>query len=151
FNRTPLLEFLGKGNRFANLTGEKLSEHQVTQAMDAAAAEAGAHTPAGYSLAPCWDEAKPDYGLFAGRGGLSDESAIGLLGALDGKFRDQNSESDAKRDSGRLGPPRLLVLPPGTWLKWDQERLRRSGGAAEQYKHPCLIGDPEFRTGMPVE
>ena len=35
--RTPLVEFLGKGHRFANLTGEKLSEYHVTKAMDAVA------------------------------------------------------------------------------------------------------------------
>src|SRR5262249_9951076 len=98
FNRTPLLEFLGKGNRFATLTGEKLSEHQVTQAMDLAAAEAGAQTPAGYSLAPCWDEAQPYYGLFVERGDLSDEAAARLLGALDKQLRLQNTEYDAKRD-----------------------------------------------------
>ena len=32
-NRTPLIEFLSKGAYFANMTGEKLSEYQVTQAM----------------------------------------------------------------------------------------------------------------------
>ena len=37
YNRTPLIEFLGKGNRFANLTGEKLSEYHVTRAVDSAA------------------------------------------------------------------------------------------------------------------
>ncbi len=40
FGRTPLIEFLGKGHRFANLTGEKLSEYHVTKAMDAVAARA---------------------------------------------------------------------------------------------------------------
>src|SRR5262245_23074875 len=32
-NKTPLVEFLSKGSHFANLTGEKLSEYQVTGAM----------------------------------------------------------------------------------------------------------------------
>src|SRR5262249_30169694 len=33
FNQTPMLEFLSKGSHFANITGEKLSEYHVTQAM----------------------------------------------------------------------------------------------------------------------
>ena len=63
FDQTPLVEFLGKGHRFANLTGEKLSEYHVTQAMDAVAAATGQPLTA-YSLAPCWDDAQPYYGLF---------------------------------------------------------------------------------------
>jgi hypothetical protein len=34
YNQTPLVEFLSKGAHFANITGEKLSEYHVTQAMD---------------------------------------------------------------------------------------------------------------------
>ena len=33
YNRTPLIEFLSKGSHFANITGEKLSEYHVAQAM----------------------------------------------------------------------------------------------------------------------
>ena len=44
-----------------------------------------------------------------------------------------------------------MLLPPGTWQRWDRERLARTGGPAEQYKHPCLIGDLNFRATMPVE
>ena len=63
FHQTPLIEFLGKGSRFANLTGEKLSEHHVTQAVDRVTAAVG-QPLTGYALAPCWDDAQPYYGLF---------------------------------------------------------------------------------------
>src|SRR5439155_5499212 len=63
FGRTPLVEFLGKGHRFANLTGEKLSEHHVTRAIDEVLK--AVPLPLGtYSLAPVWDDAAPFYGLF---------------------------------------------------------------------------------------
>jgi hypothetical protein len=45
----------------------------------------------------------------------------------------------------------VLWLPPGTWANWDRERLSRSGGTPEQYKHPCLVGDLKFRESLPVE
>jgi hypothetical protein len=46
---------------------------------------------------------------------------------------------------------RLELLPAGAWARWDRERLARSGGTMEQYKHPCLINDVNFRAAMPVE
>jgi hypothetical protein len=63
----------------------------------------------------------------------------------------QNVEYAAKRDSRRLGPVRLELLPAGAWQEWDRKRLAGTGGTLEQYKHPCLIADPKFRDTMPVE
>jgi hypothetical protein len=54
-------------------------------------------------------------------------------------------EYAAKRESNRLGALRLEMLPTGAWQKWDRERLARTGGSLEQYKHPCLISDLKFR------
>jgi len=51
----------------------------------------------------------------------------------------------AKRESLRLGPIRLQLLADGTWIHWDRQRLARTGGTLEQYKHPCLIADLKFR------
>jgi hypothetical protein len=73
-----------------------------------------------------------------------------FLLALDVALGDNNIEYEAKRSSGRLGPLRLYVLPQGAWQRWDLDRLRRTGGAPEQYKHPCLVGDLGFRESMPV-
>src|SRR5262249_51371614 len=69
--RTPLLEFLSKGAHFANITGEKLSEYHVSGAMADALKELDLSVTA-YSLAPCWDEELPYYGLFVERGDLAD-------------------------------------------------------------------------------
>lgn len=149
--RTPLLQFLGKGNHFANLTGEKLSEHHVTRAMEAVARACG-HAPAVYSVAPCWHDAQPYYGLFVERGdSLDGEAGRRFLRTFDAHMMEFNSEYESKRQSQRLGPVRLEVLPPGFWATWDRERLQRSGGVPEQYKHPCLIGDVQFRESAPVE
>ncbi len=50
FHKTPLLQFLGKGSHFANLTGEKLSEYHVTRSIDEVAKRRKVG-PAVYSLA----------------------------------------------------------------------------------------------------
>ena len=54
----------------------------------------------------------------------------------------------AKRESERLGPIRAFTLAPGFWATWDRDRLSKTGGSPEQFKHPCLIGDVGFRESV---
>ncbi len=143
--RTPMVEFLGKGHRFANLTGEKLSEHQVTQAVERATRSSN-HAINSYSLAPVWDDAQPHYGLFIETPDAADAAGLQrFLTDLDRALGELNIEYAAKRESERLGPVRAFALPSGFWTAWDRERLTKTGGSPEQFKHPCLIGDVGFR------
>jgi hypothetical protein len=103
-------------------------------------------------LAPCWDDEQPYYGLFVERGDIRERAqGMKLVEALDRQLRAANTEYDAKRDSRRLGPVRLELIPTGAWTAWDRQRLARTGGTLEQYKHPGLISDPKFRESMQVE
>jgi hypothetical protein len=150
YGKTPLVEFLGKGHRFANMTGEKLSEYHVTKAMDAVAKRVTQPVTA-YSLAPIWHEVRPYYGLFLEESDASDE--VGLkrfLAEFDRQLGEENVEYAAKRESGRLDPVRAMLIPTGAWAVWDRTRLAATGGSPEQYKHPCLIGDLKFRDTMQV-
>jgi GH3 auxin-responsive promoter len=150
-NETPLVEFLNKGSYVANITGEKLSEHHVTYGMAQVLHELDLCLGA-YSVAPCWDDELPYYGLFIERGELpSAEHGLQLAESLDQRLMKLNVEYASKRDTLRLGPIRLELLKPGTWQDWDRKRLARTGGTLEQYKHPCLISDPAFRDSLPVE
>jgi len=149
-NKTPLIEFLSKGAHFASITGEKVSEYQVTQAMAQIMREQDLSLTA-YSVAPCWDDELPYYGLFVESGDLTEEKGQRLIAALDSRLSEANSEYAAKRESHRLDALRLELMKPGTWQQWDRQRLARNGGSVEQYKHPCLIGDLKFRDGVPVE
>ncbi len=147
---TPLLEFLGKGHHFASLTGEKLSEYQVTGAMADVTQQLGLPLPV-YTVAPIWNDQQPYYGLFVERGIWPDAAANAVLTAFDATLSIANDEYRGKRSSGRLGAIRVFWLPPGTWANWDGARLAKAGGTPEQYKHPCLIGDLKFRDSMPAE
>ncbi len=149
-HKTPMIEFLGKGNRFANLTGEKLSEHHVTRAMDRTA-QVLRQPVSAYALAPCWDETQPFYGLFLEENDVSNLDLLRrFVEVLDTTLGDANIEYAAKRASGRLGPVRVEVLPAGAWQRWDHDRLAKTGGSPEQFKHPCLIGDVNFKQTMAV-
>ena len=144
-------EFLSKGAHFANLTGEKLSEHHVTRAMAAVLRQLDLALTC-YSVAPCWDDDTPYYGLFVERPDVGDNGQGSRLAALlDQQLGEENIEYRGKRDSLRLRPVRLELLPAGAWAQWDRQRLQRTGGTPEQYKHPCLINDMNFRATMPVE
>jgi hypothetical protein len=148
--RTPMLAFLNKGSSFSNLTGEKLSEFQVVRAAEDAARASG--TPLGvFSVAPCWDEETPYYGFFIEEKDFtSGEAKMRFLAQAEASLRKGNDEYIAKRDSHRLQPARLKLLPQGFWRTWDRERIAKTNGAPEQYKHPCLIPDVEFLKKTPV-
>jgi hypothetical protein len=148
YHGTPLIEFLSKGSYFANITGEKLSEYQVSEAMTRVLEEMNV-TLTAYSLAPCWNDEQPYYGLFVERGDLTtQEQGLQLAESLDRYLGQYNIEYSAKRDSLRLGPIRVQLLPTGAWNQWVQQKLAQSGGTPEQYKHPSLIPDPSFRDTM---
>jgi hypothetical protein len=150
YGRTPEVEFLGKGHRFANLTGEKLSEYHVTRAADAAAARTGQPLTA-YTVAPVWDDARPYYAAFIEEPDAADEARLRrFLADLDRSLGEENVEYAAKREGGRLGPVRAAVIPAGAWAAWDRDRLAKTGGSPEQYKHPCLVGDLGFGETMTV-
>lgn len=150
FNQTPLVEFLSKGAHFANITGEKVSEYQITGAMADVLGRMNLNLTA-YTVAPCWDDEMPFYGLFVERTDLADrEQGVGLVQALEQRLGEINSEYASKRESQRLGPMRLFLLPAHAWREWDRQRLARTGGTLEQYKHPCLVSDPKFRDSLPA-
>jgi hypothetical protein len=91
-NGTPLIEFLSKGAHFANITGEKLSEYHVTGAMGQVLRELDL-TLTAYTLAPCWDDEQPYYGLFVERGDVADgDVGRRLAERLDARLREGNVE-----------------------------------------------------------
>ncbi|MGL5096260.1 MAG: GH3 family domain-containing protein, partial [Planctomycetia bacterium] len=152
FNRTPILSFLNKGSNFSNLTGEKISEHHAAKAVEDGLRTLDLKLSA-YALAPVWlpEEKAPYYGLFVEAGDFADAGQAAKLAALvEENLGRLNIEYEAKRESHRLQAVRAELLPTGAWKQWDQARLARTGGTAEQYKHPVLIADLEFRKSMPL-
>jgi hypothetical protein len=150
FEKTPILAFLNKGSQISNITGEKISEYQVARSVDNALAELNLRLTA-FALAPCWDDHLPFYGLFVEASDFANRNDADRLAAVvDRKLAAENHEYHEKRQTHRLGPVEVRLLPKGAWRQWDRERLARTGGTAEQYKHPCLIPDTDFEAKMPI-
>ena len=139
--RAPVIEFLNKGAHFSSLTGEKLSEHQVIAAVEAAQRQTNLRLRS-YLLLPTWDE-PPHYSLLVETSDLAGPDSQALLAsAADLELRAHNMEYANKRDTRRLGPVRTIPIPEGSWAEFQKRRLAQSGGTVEQYKQPHLIPDP---------
>jgi hypothetical protein len=151
--QAPVIEFLNKGAHFSSLTGEKLSEHQVIAAVQAAQGALGLRLGS-YLLVPSWGE-PPSYLLLVESSDLpTDESPYCLAREVEDQLRRHNLEYASKRDTLRLGPVRTIRLAEGSWGDFQKWRLARSGGKVEQYKQPHLIPDlgalDSFRVLDPV-
>jgi len=132
---SPVFEFLSRGAHTANITGEKITEHQVVAAMAHAARQTGTaldrFTLQGRFARVPYYQLRVE--LPAG------PPAQALANALDRALGELNIEYRAKRDSQRLGPVRAVSVEPGTFLQREQDILRRRHGRGEQYKHTYLL------------
>jgi GH3 auxin-responsive promoter len=136
----PLVEFLNKGKSFSNVTGEKISEYQAIQAVEASFKVLGLPIDA-FTLAPVMEE-KPRYVLLIephvhrGRG-------TELARLVQSRLEQVNEEYAEKCSSGRLLPVEVRPVPAGTWSNLRHEKTGQRGNF-EEYKQPCLVGDLQF-------
>jgi len=135
--QAPVIEFLHRGAHVSSVTGEKLTEWQVTAAFEHVCRALGLSLT-DFSIAPVWAD-PPFYRLHLDVE-VGDPGRLAML--LDEELSRMNMEYASKRSSGRLGPIVLNPLPPGTLARLDADRLRRGGTANEQYKHQYLFTKP---------
>jgi hypothetical protein len=136
----PLVEFLNKGKSFSNITGEKLSEHQVIDAVERSFEAIGLALDA-FTLAPVLEE-RPRYVLLV-EPHVDRGRAVELARLVQSNLERANEEYAEKCSSGRLLPVEVRQVPAGTWISLRQEKTRERGNF-EEYKQPCLVGDLEF-------
>jgi hypothetical protein len=141
----PLIEFLQKGDRSADLEGEKVTEHQFVHAASEAAGALGIRL--GYMTAvPLrpFGEA-PCYACIIERGDIPDaRQASDFLELLDARLAEVNFLYAGKRREQVLGAPRLWRIPTGAWTAYVQAEIDRRGTGDVQYKHPALVTDSKL-------
>lgn len=111
FNETPVLAFVQKGRGVTSITGEKLHEDQVSQAVAEARSRGLLNTSFFVALA---DEAHAQYRLYLEPDGAPGIGSGELAKDLDRRLAELNIEYAEKRASGRLGALHVAYLPPGT-------------------------------------
>ena len=136
YNQVPLFRFIQKGEGITNLTGEKLSEIQVIDAVRAVAGKKNIGVE--YYTMYC-DFDRQDYKFFIEYAPDTPENVKSSFAAdLDLKLKEFNSEWEARRGTGRLDLPGCFELESNsqTLLK---ECLVKKGKAREaQYKNLYL-------------
>lgn len=111
FNETPVLAFVQKGRGVTSITGEKLHEDQISQAIAEARSRGLVNTSFFVALA---DEARAEYRLYLEPDGAPGLGAAELAADLDRRLAELNIEYAEKRASGRLGALRAAYIAPGT-------------------------------------
>ncbi len=134
FRHTPLLRFVQKGRGVTNLTGEKLYEAQVIQAVQDAAAR--------HRLTPRFflfvaDEESLRYRLYMELNDVAPADVGTLASEIDRHLGILNIEYQAKRSSSRLAPLTLAWLRHGTADIWKAACVR-AGQREGQYKPVVL-------------
>jgi GH3 auxin-responsive promoter len=150
---TPILRFVRKGGGISSITGEKLSEEQVLEALKLSIPILDR-----FSLEHCTVAARlghpPYYRCFAESNAqltsefLEDNPTLKdnlnrFLFGFDHELQKINPEYADKRQTKRLGLPRLSAVPPGTHIRLRQERVLQ-GAPEAQVKIPLLATDPGF-------
>jgi len=137
-NTTPILRFLHKGAHISNITGEKLSESQVVEAVRTTLSEFS-HRVGCFTLIPSWGE-PPRYQLMLEDWELPPNGRAPQFEArLDERLCELNCEYQEKRSTSRLAPVEILPVRRGSWSEFATDRQAKLGGSIEQYKHPCLL------------
>lgn len=125
FNTAPILRFLFKGKGITNITGEKLSEAQLIEAMHMASKRTGMAYDffVGYA-----DFENARYRLFIEfLGDYTDEHRSQFGMAVDEALGSVNVEYQAKRSSDRLKPLEVVPLAKGALERY--RNLRMAEGA----------------------
>jgi hypothetical protein len=148
YRNTPVIQFVRKGQGMTSITGEKLTESQVTGAL-LEAVESGGYDVQHFTACVQWGE-PPRYALYAELGdSMTTERSREFLRAFDRSLCEQNLEYEAKRESTRLGAPVLKRVAAGSYQALRQKRVAE-GAPESQVKIPQLSTDMEFGAGLEV-
>jgi hypothetical protein len=141
YNRTPLISFRRKGRGMTSLTGEKLSENQVVDALGAAAKA----LDVGLGHFRAEPDAEQTRYVFKvePETAIPEEKQAALLEQIDETLCEANVEYKAKRDSGRLHAPVLQVMKPG-WHEEERKQAAADGKPVFQSKDVHLDAKQEF-------
>lgn len=123
---TPVIRFLQKGRGVTNLTGEKLYEYHVMEAIEHV--QKTYHTKIEFFVMVA-DPFTLQYTLYVEHPPLDFFAAY----KLEQHLSQTNLEYRAKKDSGRLQPLRLIYLQPGTSDAYKRHCIQR-GQREDQFK-----------------
>jgi len=148
YRHTPVIQFVRKGQGISSITGEKLTEAQVTAAL-LSVVERGGFDLDHVTACVEWGD-PPSYALYCETPRLWPvDMCRRFVEAIDGALSAGNVEYEAKRTSRRLGMPVLKQVAPGSFTALRQERVA-AGAPEAQVKIPHLSTDMRFGEKLKV-
>jgi hypothetical protein len=148
YRNTPVIEFVRKGQGISSITGEKLTEAQVTAAL-LDVVERGGYDLDHVTASVEWGE-PPCYALYCETAGAwPADLGRRFLHDVDAALSARNIEYEAKRASRRLAMPVLKRVATGSFTALRQQRVA-AGAPEAQVKIPHLSPDLRFGEQFPV-
>lgn len=135
---TPTIAFLHKAGGMLSITGEKVSETQINVVFNIIAREVFSFTD--FSVSVKFAE-PPFYQIIIEplvHENIAAEKLTEICATFDRELSLQNLEYREKRDSGRLAPPQILMLPKNSYQQYREYRVK-NGVPDGQIKPPHLI------------
>lgn len=152
FRATPTIAFLQKGKGVTNITGEKLYENQVLQAVRAV--EGRRVCPSAFVLMLAIPS-RAVYRLIYEWPASLDAPVEDIGGSIDRELGELNVEYAQKRASGRLGRLELVPVEPGTGEAYKQHCLKQGQREGQfktialQYADDCSFPFERFAIDCP--
>ena len=148
YRRTPVIQFVRKGRGISSITGEKLTEAQVTAALVDVVDRGGFDLD---HVSACVEWAEPPcYAFYCETARpWPAERCHEFLRAIDGELSARNIEYEAKRSSRRLGMPVFKQVAAGSFTAFRQQRVA-DGAPEAQVKIPHLSTDMRFGEHLKV-
>jgi sterol desaturase/sphingolipid hydroxylase (fatty acid hydroxylase superfamily) len=134
-NLTPTLRFLQKGSGVTSITGEKLYENQVLEAIGRLQESCNVRVIFHLWLA---DETESRYKVYIELDGEEVDRENQFVDALEAALCEINMEYKQKRQSGRLKRLALIFLKTGTADEFKKFKINQ-GQREGQYKPLCLL------------
>lgn len=149
FNATPMIEFMQKGHNAVSLTGEKIYEQHVIEAVKRASDKCGVDIASFCAYAETGDE--PRYVFLAEPEKsfpLKDKKCF--LECVEEELRIENSEYDDLRKQDLLKTPVLRLVKKGEFDRYRRERVSK-GAHDTQFKMPKLSAILDFGKNFVIE
>ena len=153
FETTPTMQFLRKGKGVTNITGEKLYENQVVQAVHSTEAELGTAFAFFLMLA---DTRESVYRLIVEWPVPATISPSRMQKSVERILGELNVEYAQKRASGRLFDLELIPVKPGTGDAYKRDCLQRGQREGQfkililQYLEDCSFPFRDYRLSEQV-
>jgi len=124
-HRTPVVEFVSKTERRVSVANERITEEDVTLAMQGAGRHCGVRLPA-FLFVPCSDRryrVVVDGAAVSAHGGAVLEARLpALVTELERRMRETAKGYDFEREDALLEPLQLVVTAPGELTTYLRRR-----------------------------